>query len=865
MSQSVHPVLDPRPGAPDPPTLSAAQESLRNHWQSLLEIARPACRDGSIALVATRPPHARILAVVATTSAPLPPGPIIERGAWPECDEVLARREEVLRRGSPSGAESDARGSEHHVPVAFLGVPLLYPDGSLFGAVCIQSTSPQGVGEGGRRIAHALRAFIEDDLRPVHGVESPTGYEGPHPGSAAFYRQLVERMNDGLAQLDEQGRLVFANDRFCETIGCQRAAILGRHITEFFDEENRAIVTAHLARRRRGARDRYEVTWRRPDGTLVTTIIAPEPLFDPDGRFIGSFAVSTDISEHKKIEEELRAARAELEERVRQRTESLSTINRRLQQEITERRRTVEELRESRRTLLTLLSNLPGMVYRCRNDPQWTMEFVSEGCLPLTGYTVGQLVGNNTVTYASLIHPDDRRRVWDEVQAALRAETTFRLTYRIHRAGGEERWVWEQGQGVAASGVAVGALEGFICDITELKHTERELLESRHHLQLVMDNIPQYIFWKNRDGVYQGCNHNFARAAGLEHQEEILGKTDYDLPWRREEAEFYRACDLRVMEQDRAEFHIIESQLRADGLEVWLDTNKIPLHDAEGRVVGILGTYEDITERRRAERERAELEERLRHAQKMEAVGTLASGIAHDFNNMITVMLGATELLRKHGMSDALSAEALEMIERSLEQATGLTRSLLTFSRKMPPIKQPIDLCQVVRDAEPLLRRSLTATIGFTLELPDRAVRINGDRTQIQQVLLNLVINARDAMPQGGSLTICLCPPGDGERADGEPEFVRLIVSDTGTGIPEQDVARVFDPFFTTKPRGQGTGLGLSITHGIVKEHGGRIEVVTEPDTGSTFTIFLPHLRDDAPYAPVPPAASAPEPPLAGC
>jgi two-component system cell cycle sensor histidine kinase/response regulator CckA len=319
------------------------------------------------------------------------------------------------------------------------------------------------------------------------------------------------------------------------------------------------------------------------------------------------------------------------------------------------------------------------------------------------------------------------------------------------------------------------------------------------------------------------------------------------------------------MEQDRAEFHIIESQLRADGLEVWLDTNKIPLHDAEGRVVGILGTYEDITERRRAERERAELEERLRHAQKMEAVGTLASGIAHDFNNMITVMLGATELLRKHGMSDALSAEALEMIERSLEQATGLTRSLLTFSRKMPPIKQPIDLCQVVRDAEPLLRRSLTATIGFTLELPDRAVRINGDRTQIQQVLLNLVINARDAMPQGGSLTICLCLPGDGERADGEPEFVRLIVSDTGTGIPEQDVARVFDPFFTTKPRGQGTGLGLSITHGIVKEHGGRIEVVTEPDTGSTFTIFLPHLRDDAPDAPDPPAASAPEPPLAEC
>lgn len=257
----------------------------------------------------------------------------------------------------------------------------------------------------------------------------------------------------------------------------------------------------------------------------------------------------------------------------------------------------------------------------------------------------------------------------------------------------------------------------------------------------------------------------------------------------------------------------------------------------------------EIHERLRAEEEKRALQEQLNHAQKMEAVGQLASGVAHDFNNLLTVIFGNLDLIRRQLSPDQEKAfgASLEAIWEAAQQAIGVTRSLLIFARKVPGEKKPIDLWETVERTVRMIRRALPASIELVTEREGNTpIWTHADETQVQQVIMNLAVNARDAMPNGGTLRIAVAGadgPGDeGVRRLGKPEapLVCLTVSDTGTGIPPEIQARIFEPFFSTKPRGAGTGLGLSIIHGIVKDHGGRIEVGSVVGKGTTFRVFLP-------------------------
>lgn len=257
----------------------------------------------------------------------------------------------------------------------------------------------------------------------------------------------------------------------------------------------------------------------------------------------------------------------------------------------------------------------------------------------------------------------------------------------------------------------------------------------------------------------------------------------------------------------------------------------------------------EIHERLRAEEEKRVLQEQLNHAQKMEAIGQLASGVAHDFNNLLTVIFGNLDLVRRQLSPDQEKAigASLEAIWEAAQQAIGVTRSLLIFARKVPGEKKPIDLCETVERTMRMIRRALPASIELVTETAkETPIWTHADETQIQQVIMNLAVNARDAMPNGGTLRIAVAGAGgpidEGVRRSGKPEapLVCLTVSDTGTGIPPRIQARIFEPFFSTKPRGAGTGLGLSIIHGIVKDHNGRIEVGSVVGKGTTFRVFLP-------------------------
>ncbi len=301
-----------------------------------------------------------------------------------------------------------------------------------------------------------------------------------------------------------------------------------------------------------------------------------------------------------------------------------------------------------------------------------------------------------------------------------------------------------------------------------------------------------------------------------------------------------------------------ENRLRTkSGTYRWnLDRGKIVEWDDQGQPLRMVGVDADITRRKSAEQERGRLEEQLRQAQKMEAVGQLAGGIAHDFSNLLMVISAHTTLVRSRLAKTPELQESLQTIEDAVKHATGVTHSLLTFSRRMPVSKSPVDLCAAVRGTERMLARTLPASIDLRVETQcDPHPWVEADETQLQQVLLNLAINGRDAMPAGGRLTIRV----DTQSADGElpyfvpplsDEMVRVTVSDTGQGMSAEVRSRIFEPFFTTKAREQRTGLGLAIIHGIVKDHAGHIMVRSEEGRGALFAIDLPVTarRPEAPH-----------------
>jgi PAS domain S-box-containing protein len=283
--------------------------------------------------------------------------------------------------------------------------------------------------------------------------------------------------------------------------------------------------------------------------------------------------------------------------------------------------------------------------------------------------------------------------------------------------------------------------------------------------------------------------------------------------------------------------------VRPDGTVRWVHERADVLRDEEGRPVRMIGIVQDITDRRAAEEALRQSEAQLRQSQKMEAVGRLAGGVAHDFNNLLTVITGRTQLMLAQLGADAPRRRELELIEQTAERAGSLTKQLLAFSRKQVLQPTRLDVNAVVSALGGLLRRLIGEDIELIVRLASDVAPVHADRAQLEQVVVNLAVNARDAMPRGGRLTIETGAVGArGTAGDAVPagDWVTLAVSDTGHGIDPASQPLVFEPFFTTKGPGKGTGLGLSIVYGIVEQSGGRITLQSEVGEGTTFTVYLP-------------------------
>ncbi len=383
--------------------------------------------------------------------------------------------------------------------------------------------------------------------------------------------------------------------------------------------------------------------------------------------------------------------------------------------------------------------------------------------------------------------------------------------------------------------------------------TEAELRQSRRMLQLVLDTIPVRVFWKDRDCVYVGCNLPLARDCGYNDPAELVGKTDFETA-SAETAEIYRADDLQVMESGQPKLDYEEPQVKPDGSPAWLRTSKAPLRDEEGRVIGVLGTYEDITDRKRAEEDRRRLEAQLLHAQKLESLGVLAGGIAHDFNNLLVALLGNAELAVAELPPVSPVLPYLRNIEAASCRAAELCRQMLAYSGRGSFAVEALDLSEVVRETTHMLEVSISKKARLRYDLADGLPAVEVDPTQIRQVVMNMITNASEAIgDRSGEITLSTAV-ADCDRAtltatvvdDGLPEgrYVVLEVADTGCGMSPEVQRRVFDPFFSTKFAGRG--LGMAAVLGIVRGHRGAIRVDSTPELGTRVRALFPASREAA-------------------
>jgi hypothetical protein len=386
----------------------------------------------------------------------------------------------------------------------------------------------------------------------------------------------------------------------------------------------------------------------------------------------------------------------------------------------------------------------------------------------------------------------------------------------------------------------------------ERKDAQRDLQVQRDFLRLVIDANPNLIFVKDPVGGFTLANRAAAELYGTT-VEELIGRSP-DLARNAHEAAHSMIADREVLETRKSRFDASEPIVDARTGELrWFEMRRAPLIMPDG-TAQVLGIGTDQTERRAAEQALRVAEEQIRQSQKMEAVGQLAGGIAHDFNNLLTVILGYTEVLLRGALEPDVLGD-LEEIRNAGLRAGSLTAQLLAFSRKQVLDPQTLDLNGVVLEVERLLRRVIGEDIHFEVVMDPGLMPVKADPGQIHQILMNLAINARDAMPQGGRLRIATANAEDSQNAAHpmRKRCVSLTVSDTGCGMSRDVQDRIFEPFFTTKAVGKGTGLGLSVVYGVVTDSGGRISVESERNQGTTFVIYLPATEgapvDEAPKA----------------
>jgi two-component system cell cycle sensor histidine kinase/response regulator CckA len=460
------------------------------------------------------------------------------------------------------------------------------------------------------------------------------------------------------------------------------------------------------------------------------------------------------------------------------------------------------------------------------------------------GYSAKELKNSSSLEQ---IHPDDREAVKQAGEEARRTGIGRPLEYRIRHKDGSWRVLESTASVIRNSNGEPEKMVIVNRDVSDRKLAAEALRRSEASFRSVVEDAPYGIYRANLSGQLLMVNSTLVKMLGYESQAELL-KANLADDIHRDSREHQRLSEMFPRDQGFKDMEV--EWKRKDGGTITVRCSGRPVLNEAGALAYLEVFAEDITERR-------VLEKQLRMAQKMEAIGRLSGGIAHDFNNLLGVIIGYSQVMKRSLGPSHPSYEHAEEIEKASQRAVSLTRQLLAFSRQQVLEPAILTLNALVSDMEKMLPRLLGEDIKVDLNLDPALGQVKADQSQLEQVLMNLAVNARDAMPDGGKLTVrtaneVLDLAYTRQHPGSKPgRYVVLAVTDTGTGMDPETQAHIFEPFFTTKERDKGTGLGLSTVYGVVKQSGGYIAVDSEKGKGSTFSIFLPRVEQavEAPEA----------------
>ncbi len=612
---------------------------------------------------------------------------------------------------------------------------------------------------------------------------------------------VVDASPLAVMEVDLDGRVMVWNRSSEEMFGWTREEVLGQRLPTI-PEHLAGELEELIARAAAGERIiGYETERLRRDGTLFPYSLSLATHRDLDGNLIGIIGHGSDVSERKLAE---------------------------------------EELSRSRELYRVVVENSHDMVAVL--DPMGRFVFASPSYEQVLGYSPDELVG---VSPISLVHPGDVQRASDALRQVVTSQNAAVVELRMRHKRGN--WVFVEGTTTSVlheDGQLRSILMSFR-DISERRIAEEELREAEARYRLLVEQLPLV--------TYISVPGTSRRWVYLSPQlEEMLGYKASD--WTSDFNNYLQAIhpddrarttSERAAATGKGRIAIEYRLIAADGRTVWVRDDAVVVRDLSGKPLYVQGYLLDISAERQAEAERRQLEAQLLHSQKMEAIGRLAGGIAHDFNNLLTAITGYSELIISELEPDSSLSRDAEEIKNAAEQAAAMTQQLLAFSRRQ--VLQPalLNPNEVIEHMEKLLRRLIGEHIELVTELSEDVDSIRSDRSQIEQVMMNLVVNARDAMPDGGRIMI---ETGNVEVDTGraaalglEPgRYVMASVADSGSGMDDETMTHIFEPFFTTKGQGEGTGLGLATVHGIVEQSNGAIQVTSNVGEGSEFRVYLP-------------------------
>jgi two-component system, cell cycle sensor histidine kinase and response regulator CckA len=619
----------------------------------------------------------------------------------------------------------------------------------------------------------ALRRDVAERLRAEEALR----------GSEARFQLLAEVSPVGIFQTDPRGATTYVNRRWTEIAGVTAEEALGGGWLRAVHPDCRERLAATWEEAiRTGGNSKADYRFVRPDGSITWVIGQAVAVLDGSGRVSGYVGTITDITDHVRAEEALRAS----EERYR-----------------------------------SLFEQSPVGIYR--TTPEGSILLANPTLVAMLGYAnASELQGLNLE--AAGFGPETPRARFKEALARDGQVSGFES--RWVRKDGTLLVVRETAHAVSGGDGRVLYFEGTVEDVSERAKAE----EALRRLAAAVDQAAEAVVVTDSEGNIQYVNPAFERITGYSH-EEVLGQNPRILRSGQQDDSFYSALWATILDRRVWSGRLVNR--RKDGTLYEEEATISPVVDEDGTIVNYVAVKRDVTA------EQA-LREQLTHAQKLEAVGRLAGGIAHDFNNVLQAVLSQIAVLglRLRGVPGV--GKPIEELDQLVRRGAALTRQLLLFSRRDTPAREPADLNDLVRGAATLVKRVVREDVTIVTLLADAPLPVLADAGQCDQVLMNLVVNASDAMPGGGTLTL---------RTGGDELTVWLSVADTGCGIPASVHDHLFEPFFTTKPIGKGTGLGLSVVHGIVAAHGGSVAVSSREGAGTTFTVTLPRLLDPQPPA----------------